>query len=75
MPASDILTTQLALADTRSRVLAGERCTVDHYKALLNDLRRDRDGASRASAKARRDAARAAPKASPLLDTLFGQSQ
>jgi hypothetical protein len=75
LPASDILTTQLALADLRTRVLAGETLAADEFHLVLNDLRRDRDSASRAGARARREAARAAPKpASPLLDNLFGAS-
>lgn len=73
MPANDLLDTQLALADIRTRVLAGERLSASEMRTLLNDLRRDRENASRASAKARRDAARAsAPsKASTALEGLF----
>lgn len=74
MPASDLLDTQLALADIRTRVLAGERLDESEYHRVLNDLRRDRKSASRASAKARRDAAKAAPretKGQVALEGLF----
>jgi hypothetical protein len=67
--------TQLRLSDLRLRVLNNERVSAEEFRVLLDDLRRDRESASRASAASRRAVKRASTTlaASPTLslDTLF----
>jgi len=69
------LDTLARLQDIRLRVYNHERISPADMRALLDDIRRDRDSASRASAKTRaaaRKAAGAPPTAKLDIDSLFG---
>lgn len=80
MPPSDndtlptTLAAQAALADIRTRILAGERVSPADMRSMLDDLRKDRDATSRAQAKAKREIAKANKPplaAGDILNTLF----
>lgn len=70
------LDTQVRLADVRLKVLNREPVTADEFRTLLRDLTRDREGAARASAAAKRKATKTLKDASsspaaPNLDEFF----
>lgn len=72
---SDSLDTLARLQDIRLRVFNRERISPQEMRALLLDICRDRENASRAGAKARTAARKAAgTTTAPTLDinTLFG---
>lgn len=76
---SDTLATQARLADIRLRVLNREPVSIDEYRNILSDLRRDRDNTSRtarSATAAKSRAAKSAAKSPQSLDlnTLFGVS-
>jgi len=71
----DILTTQARLADLRIRVLSNQPVSPTEYRDLLLDLRRHRQGAAAASAKARRTATKAMSTGPALdLDAMFNST-
>lgn len=68
------LDTLARLQDVRLRVFNRERVTPEEMRLLLLDIVRDRENASRAGAKSRAAAKKAAATPAPALDinTLFG---
>lgn len=67
------LDTQARLTDIRLRIYNRERITPAEMRAVISDIIRDRESASRIAAKARRDVKRASV-ATPIaidMDELF----